>query len=227
VTLNANTGCRSGTVIPGGIINCNVDGTEYEDFIEDGFVAVETDGEGTMEIETNSSNGVCGTGDNAFELDVSVAQGGKRVLFNSNAVSLVVSGTVPNAGSIYVIAGRAGKCFSGDISGCYDVHFWEPGEPLAGDCTICLSSGAVTGGSCRCNSDGTEYLSEIETGGYTPGEDCQSSTGFLQFTISSDEVCGETSHVFLDFASAAVGQELFGACDSANEFDCAFEGWKQ
>ena len=38
-----------------------VDGIEFEDFIEDGLVFLETDGEGTMEIETNSSDGICGT----------------------------------------------------------------------------------------------------------------------------------------------------------------------
>ncbi|HTY56088.1 MAG TPA: hypothetical protein VMB26_12850, partial [Candidatus Binataceae bacterium] len=171
VDLKPGTKCRSGIVLPGGIINCNVDGTEYEDFIEDGFVFVETDGEGTLEIETNSSRGVCGTGDNAFELDVSIVQNGKRVMFNSNAVSLVQSGTTPNAGHEYVIAGRAGRCFAGDIFGCYDVHFWEPGEPLAGDCTICVGGGRVTGGTCRCNNDGDEFLSEIEVGTYTLGED--------------------------------------------------------
>ena len=227
VIVNPATKCRSGIVLPGGIINCNVDDTEYEDFIEDGFVFLETDGEGTMEIETNSSSGICGTGDNAIELDISIAQGGKRFLFNSNGVADVQSGTTPNAGNDYVLAGRAGKCFAGDISGCYDIHFWEPTESIAGDCTVCLAGGFVTSGSCRCNNDGFEYLSEIETGGYTLGENCQSSTGFLTFTTSSDEVCGDTSTVYLDFASAANGQELFGACDSFNNFDCAFEGWRQ
>jgi len=227
VRLNSGTKCRSGVVLPGGIINCNVDGDEFEDFIEDGFVFLETDGEGTMEIETNSSNGICGTGDNALELDISVVQTGKRVLFSSNAVSLVQSGTTPNAGDTTVITGRMGKCFAGDISGCYDIHFWWPGEPIAGDCTVCVGGGLVTGGTCRCNDDGDETLSEIETGGYTLGEDCQSSTGFLTFTVSSDEICNETSTLVLDFASAAQGAELFGACDSFNKFDCAFEGWKQ
>jgi hypothetical protein len=227
VRLNAGQKCRSGVVLPGGIINCNVDGAEFEDFIEDGFVFLETDGAGTMEIETNSSKGVCGTGDNAFELDISVVQNGKRMMFNSNAVSLVQSGTVHNAGDTIVVAGRATKCFAGPISGCYDIHFWEPDASLAGDCTVCVGGGVVSGGTCRCNNEGTEYLSEIEAGGYTLGEDCQSSTGFLSFTVSSDEVCGLTSTVRLDFAVAAQGAEFFGACDSANTFDCAFEGWKQ
>ena len=171
VRLNAGQKCRSGVVLPGGIINCNVDGAEFEDFIEDGFVFLETDGAGTMEIETNSSKGVCGTGDNAFELDISVVQNGKRMMFNSNAVSLVQSGTVHNAGDTIVVAGRATKCFAGPISGCYDIHFWEPDASLAGDCTVCVGGGVVSGGTCRCNNEGTEYLSEIEAGGYTLGED--------------------------------------------------------
>ena len=227
VSLSNATKCRSGVVIPGGIINCNIDETVYEDFIEDGFVFLETDGEGTMEIETNSSSGICGTGRNALELDVSVVQGGKRFLFSTNAVDLVQSGTTPNAGYDVDFTGRGGRCFAGDISGCYDIHFWEPTEPLVGDCTVCVAGGFVTGGTCRCSGDFTEYLSEIETGGYVLGEDCQSSTGFLTFTTSSDEVCGLTSTVYLDFAVAAQGAELMGSCDGFNLFDCAFEGWKQ
>src|SRR5579862_8872600 len=142
VQLNPATKCRSGVVLPGGIINCNfAEGDIFEDFIEDGFVFLESDGEGTMEIETNSSNGICGTGTNAVELDVSVVQGGKRILFSSNAVDLVQSGTTPNAGYDYILTGRAGRCFPGDISGCYDIHFWEPTEPIVGDCTICVGGG--------------------------------------------------------------------------------------
>src|SRR5271154_1359106 len=58
VQLNASTKCRSGVVLPGGILNCRFGfGDEFEDFIEDGAVFLESDGEGTMEIETNSSNG--------------------------------------------------------------------------------------------------------------------------------------------------------------------------
>src|SRR5208282_4525853 len=35
VAVSNATACRSGVVLPGGIINCNVnDGDEYEDFIE-------------------------------------------------------------------------------------------------------------------------------------------------------------------------------------------------
>ncbi len=227
-TVKVASNCRSGVVQPGGIINCNVDdGEGYEDFIEGGNVFLETDGLGTMVLETNSSDGICGTGPNALELDISVANGGKRVLFNSNAVSMVVSGTVPNAGNDYIVTGRAGKCYAGDISGSWDIHFWEPKEQLAGDCTIVLSGGYVIGGSCRCNSVFTEYLSEIETGGYNLGEGCESSTGFLTFTTSSDEVCGETGTVYLDFAAAANGNEILVGCDPDNEFNCAGEGWKQ
>jgi hypothetical protein len=221
------TNCRAGVVLPGGIINCNVDEVVSEDFIENGFVFLETDGEGTMEIETNSSHGICGSGDNAIELDISVALSGRRVLFTSNAVAKVSSGTIPNAGYDFIIAGRAGKCFPGQLSGCYDIHFWEPTEPLAGDCTICLGGGHVLSGSCSCNGAFTEYLSQIETGGYTLGENCQSSTGFLSFTVSSDEVCGITSNIYLDFAAATGGQEILGSCDGLNAFDCAFEGWLQ
>src|SRR5580693_1032627 len=52
VQMNPQTKCRSGVVLPGGIINCNApEGNIFEDFIEDGFVFLESDGEGTMEIE--------------------------------------------------------------------------------------------------------------------------------------------------------------------------------
>jgi len=226
VAVSNATSCRSGVVIPGGIINCNYDGTMYEDFIENGFVYLETDGEGTMEIETNSSSGICGTGDNAIELDISVVSSGRKVLFNSNGAEYAQSGTVDNAGYEYTLTGRAEKCFSGAISGSYDIRFWEPDSYRVGDCTIVVAGGYVTGGSCRCNNDGTEYLSEIETGGYNLGEGCQSSTGFLTFTVTSDEVCGDTSTIYLDFAVAEGGEELMGSCDNANSFDCAFEGWK-
>jgi len=231
VALNSGTQCRSGIVLPGGIINCNVDGTEFEDFVEDGSVFLETDGEGTMEIETNSSRGICGTGKNAIELDISIVSSGKKVLFASNGVEFAGSGLIPNAGYNGTITGRGEKCFAGDISGCYDIRFWEPNDALVGDCTICVGGGFVTGGTCRCNNAeggfGFETLSEIETGGYTLGENCQSSTGFLAFTVSSDEVCDITSNVVLDFAVAQQGAELMGACDSDNEFNCAFEGWRQ
>jgi len=245
VQLDPATKCRSGVVLPGGILNCFIGADGFEDFIEDGFVFLETDGEGTMEIETNSSDGICGTGDNAIELDVSIVRGGKGVLFNSNGAKFAGSGVIPQAGYHETITGRADKCFAGDINGCYDVRFWSGAPPrlaltpqlqpalsaLAGDCTICVAGGFVTGGTCRCHlrqsGESFESLSEIETGGYTLGEDCQSSTGFLTFTTSSDEVCDMTSTVIWDFAVAQQGNELVGACDNTNQFGCAFEGWKQ
>jgi len=243
-TVSVTTGskCRSGVVIPGGILNCNEpDGTIYEDFIEDGFVFLETDGEGTMEIETNSSRGICGTGKDAIELDISVVLGGKSVLFSTNAAAKVQSGTIPNAGYNLTLTGRADKCFPGQISGCYDLRFWAPNSPVVGDCTVCVNgAGAVTNGICRCNSDGTEFMSEIEGGAYTLGEDCQSSTGYLWFVTSSDDICGETPYLALDFAVAQQGKEMIGACDTANyilnntsrpntgsDINCAFEGYLQ
>ena len=78
--------------------------------------------------------------------------------------------------------------------------------------------------------DSFETLSEIVTGGYNLGEGCESSTGFMEFETSSDDICGIHSGLALDFAVAANGQEIMGACYSASpieEFDCAFEGWKQ
>ena len=49
VQVKSATNCRSGIVLPGGIINCNFEsGDIYEDFIESGSVFLETDGEGTM-----------------------------------------------------------------------------------------------------------------------------------------------------------------------------------
>jgi len=227
VALDPSTNCRSGVVLPGGILNCNFDTGEFEDFIENGSVFLESDGEGTMLLETNSSRGICGTGDDAVELDISVVKGGKSVLFNSNGVQHAGSGLIPQAGYNVTLTGRADKCFAGDISGCYDVRFWEATADRVGDCTICVGGGFVLSGTCRCNNSGFETLSEIETGGYTLGEDCQSSTGFLFFDTSSDEVCDLTSTVYLDFAVAQQGSELIGACDSFNRFDCAFEGWLQ
>jgi len=252
VQLNPRSSCRSGLVLPGGIIDCYIgNGDEFEDFIEDGSVFVETDGEGTMEIETNSSNGICGTGLNALELDVSIVSGGKTALFSANGVQYASSGTIPQAGYLLPITGRADRCFAGPIDGCYDIHFWGggnrlaefeapaalrriAGDPIVGDCTICVAGGFVTGGTCRCNAFDTEVLgagfetlSEIETGGYTLGEDCQSSTGFMTFTVSSDDVCDATSTVILDFAVAQQGNELVGACDTSSGLECSFEGWKQ
>jgi len=244
VSLNAATGCRSGVVLPGGIIDCNFgDGTIFEDYIEDGTVALEEDGEGTMEIETNSTPGICGTGKEALELDISVVLGGKTVLFNSNGVEKAVSGTIPQAGYNYTITGRAEKCYAAPISGCYDMRFWEPVDSTVGDCTICVNgAGLVTGGQCQCNvggiGGGTEYLSEIVGGAYTPGEDCESSTGYLWFVVSSEEFCGDESYLALDFAVAESGKEIMGACDSDEyilgdtdkynagyDINCAFEGW--
>ena len=249
-------------VLPGGILNCNFSrGEIFEDFIEDGFVFLESDGEGTMEIETNSSDGICGTATNALELDVSLVSGGKSVLFNSDGEEFAGSGLIPQAGYVGTLTGRADKCFAGQISGCYDVRFWSTAanidggviipdlaelDPTVGDCTICVNgAGAVTGGTCRCNvnfpgSGGFETLSEIEGGGYTLGENCQSSTGYLWIVTSSDEICDISSYLALDFAAAQQGKELIGACDTApfilnNESEdnagyfmpCAFEGFLQ
>jgi len=232
----------AGAVLPGGIINCNEDDTEYESFIEGGAVFLETDGEGTMLLETESSDGICDTGTNALELDISVVLGGKTVLFNSNGEPYAANGTTPQAGHTYTITGRADKCFAGQISGCYDIRFWSPDDTYVGDCTICVNrAGGVTGGTCSCNADGTEYLSEIETGGYTLGEKCESSTGYLWFTTSSDEICDEESSLALDFAVANGGNEIIGTCDpgdyildntsldnAGTDLDsCVFEGWSQ
>jgi len=248
VQLNPNTKCRSGVVLPGGIINCNFDsGDIFEDFIEDGGVFLESDGEGTMEIETNSSNGICGTGKDAIELDISLVNGGKSVLFNSDGEAYAGSGLIPQAGYDFTLTGRADKCFAGQISGCYDLRFWAPDDSVVGDCTVCVNgAGGVTGGTCRCNTNGIagdagfEYLSEIETGAYTLGENCQSSTGYLWFLTSSDEICGVESAVAIDFAVAQQGNEILGACDTAEFilgqgnlanagfFDaCSIEGFKQ
>jgi len=270
VQLDPATGCRSGVVLPGGILNCYLGDVEpqvkggfeifseaTEDFIEGGSVFLETDGEGTMLLETNSSDGICGTSDNAIELDVSVVLGGKSVLFNSDGESFADSGLIPQAGYQYLLAGRADKCFAGQISGCYNLRFWSetvnPGEVSAGDCTVCVDgAGAVTGGTCRCNAGFAEFnngvvvrgkrastLSEIEAGGYTLGENCQSSTGYLWFVTSSDEICDVASYMALDFAVAQDGKEIVGTCDTAKYIlndtsepnagviGCAFEGWLQ
>jgi len=99
----------------------------------------------------------------------------------------------------------------------------------------------VTGGTCSCNDGGFETLSEIETGGYTLGEGCESSTGYLWFTTSSDLICDEESSLALDFAVANGGNEIIGTCDpgeyildntslaNAGHYidTCAFEGYLQ
>ncbi|HTY54287.1 MAG TPA: hypothetical protein VMB26_03750 [Candidatus Binataceae bacterium] len=273
VQLDPATQCRSGVVLPGGILNCNIgvgfpEATGvFEDFIEGGSVFLETDGEGTMLLETNSTNGICGIHDdiagvNAIELDISVVLGGKSVLFNTDGEPYASSGLVPQVGYVATLTGRADKCFAGQISGCYDVRFWTGtsgdfspiiGAPAGavGDCTICVNgAGSVTGGTCRCNTSSNvlndsapivplETLSEIEGGGYTLGENCQSSTGYLWFVTSSDEICDIASYMAFDFAVAQQGQEIMGACDTgpfilnntseenAGIMGCAFEGWLQ
>jgi len=257
VQVDPSTKCRSGVVLPGGILNCSYGfDDEYEDFIEDGFVFLESDGEGTMEIETNSSDGICDTGTNAIELDISLVRGGKSVLFNSDGEEFAGSGLIPQAGYDYTITGRADKCFAGQISGCYDVRFWAGSTATGGvivddaskvgDCTICVNgAGLVTGGTCRCNVHVPgelvlETLSEIEGGGYTLGENCQSSTGYLWIETSSDEICGIGSALAFDFAVAQQGNELIGSCDPATfilnnkslfnagyGIPCAFEGFLQ
>src|SRR5580704_9418453 len=191
----------NGQVLPGGIIDCNFGGgVGFESFIEGGNIFLERDGEGTMLIETNSSDGICGTGKNAIELDISVVKGGKSVLFNTDGAEKGGSGAIPQAGYDYTLTGRADKCFAGQISGCYDMRFWGPDNVFVGDCTVCVDGkGHVTGGTCRCHGDHLETLSEIITGGYTLGEDCQSSTGYLWLTTSSDLICGDSASVALDF----------------------------
>jgi hypothetical protein len=235
VLPTAGTSCRAGVVLPGGIINCNNDGDEYEAYIEDGGVFLETDGEGTMEIETNSSDGICGTGDNAIELDISVTKGGKNIQFDSNGAIYASSGTIPQAGYDYHLTGRMAKCYAADlVAGSYDIRFWGTGgfvdesdfyQGLVGDCTVVVNgAGLVTGGTCRCHAN-VEYLSEIEGGTYTPGENCQSSTGYMTFVTSSDEVCGYNSTVVLDYTVAAGGTEILFGCDPNNDFNCSGEGF--
>src|ERR1700683_1950897 len=46
VQLDPATKCRSGSVLPGGILNCNFEGGNiFEDFVEGGSVFLESDGE--------------------------------------------------------------------------------------------------------------------------------------------------------------------------------------
>ena len=257
VVVDPATQCRSGVVLPGGILDCNFErGTLFEDFITSGLVFLETDGEGTMEIETISSGGICGTGDNALVLDISVVLGGKTVLVNSDGVEFVGSPSVPQAGYSYSLTGRADQCFGGFIAGCYDLRFWSGPHPTSaqpingsdlasavGDCSVCLDNrGHVTGGSCSCDAselgDNVEYLSSIVAGGYTLGGHCQSSTGYMWFTTSSQEICGQEFSLALNFALANGGSEIIGACDPSEYiagntslynagyyFSCAFEGY--
>jgi hypothetical protein len=243
-------GC-GGNVLAGGIINCDVRGVEFEDFIEGGAVFLENDGEGTMIIETSSSNGICGTHTNALELDISVVLSGKTILFNTDTEPYAASGTTPQAGYEFNATGRADKCFAGQIFGCYDMRFWSPlsiftsdDTSEVGDCTICVDGqGDVTGGECRCSvqelmGPRIETLSEITSGGYSLGDGCESSTGYLWFTTTSDDICNIGSSLALDFAVAQSGKEILGQCNIAEfienntsifnvgfDMPCSFEGW--
>jgi len=235
--------CSSAIVSPGGIIYCNnVSGQEWLSTIEAGSVSLdEASGLGAMPIKT-SGDGVCGTSDGAIELDISVVQGGKMVLFNSDGEKLVASATIRNAGhDILPITGEADKCFAGQVAGCYDFRFWGTFLPGDGDCTICLNgSNLVSAGTCTCNFEDTEYLSEIESGGYSLADNCQSGPGYLWFTTSGDKICGQQRSLALDFAVAQQGNEIMGACDTARYildnksvantgflFNCAFDGYLQ
>src|SRR5271154_2314603 len=196
---------NNGKVLPGGIIECNVDGTTFQRFIESGTVSLERDCEGTMLIQTNGP--ICGATD-ALELDISIVNGGKSVLFNANGVGNAASGTTPNTGHTIFLTGRGDKTFFGGICGCYDARFWSANDDFVGDCTVILdSTGHVTGGGCSCNHGGEEFLSEIETGAYTPGVDFP-GTGYLWFVTSSDEICGEESALAINYAAANQGDEL-------------------
>src|SRR5271170_1448303 len=101
---------NNGQVLPGGIIECNVDGTTFQSFIESGTVSLERDCDGTMLIQTNGP--ICGATD-ALELDISVVNGGKSVLFNANGVVKAASGTTPNTGHTIFLTGRGDKTFFG------------------------------------------------------------------------------------------------------------------
>ena len=217
VQLNPSTKCRSGVVLPGGIINCNFAiGEIFEDFIEDGSVFLESDGEGTMEIETNSSNGICGTGTNALELDISLVAGGKTMLFNSDGEEFASSGLIPQAGYVGTITGRADKCFAGQISGCYDLRFWiapalipppdgvQPDllpefDSAVGDCTICVNgAGGVTGGTCRCNID-SDDLADSRPSRRSKAE----VTRWAKIARAARAICGSSPAVTRSAISAA------------------------
>ncbi len=227
VLPTAGTSCRAGVVLPGGIINCNYDGGVYENYIEGGSVFLETDGSGTMLIETNGTDTICDSGENAIELDISVTKGGKTIEFNSDGEEYAASGTTAQAGYDYTLTGKMAKCYAPDlVAGSYDLRFWEPDDTIVGDCSVTVSgTGYVTGGTCRCNNDGSESLSEIEGGTYTPGENCESSTGYMTFVTSSDEICGDTATMILDYAVAAGGTEVLFGCDPGNDFNCSGEGF--
>ena len=224
VLPTAGTSCRAGVVLPGGIINCNDDGDTYESYIEGGNVFLETDGAGTMLIETNG-DAICDEY-SALELDISVANGGKIINFNSDGEEYAASGTIAQAGYDVTLTGEMAKCYAPDLkAGSYDLRFWEPEDDVVGDCTVTVSgTGYVTGGTCRCNNDGSESLSEIEGGTYTPGENCESSTGYMTFVTSSDEICGDTATMILDYAVAAGGTEVLFGCDPDNDFNCSGRG---
>jgi len=214
--------CRSGSIAPGGILDCNIDEPfEFEEFIDSGTVGIESDGEGHMSLTGSTNEGICGTGSDTLVLDISVVQGGKTVLFSSN-------GEPGQAGNDITITGRADKCYAPPVAaGCYDIRFWEPADSVVGDCTICIDGiGDVTGGSCQCNDDGFEYLSAPVVGFYNQGNDaCQSQTGFMDVSLGSQPLCGITDEFVLDFTIAQQGKEIIGACDSFNDFNCAFEGY--
>lgn len=243
IEMQAGTHCRSGAVLAGGVINCNVPGGgEFEDFIKDGSVSFQPNGMGTMEIDTIASAGFCNTGATSLELDLWSVLGEKALLLNSNGSMFVGSGTTPNAGYDLSFTGRADSCFGDQITGCYNVHFWTPAQAAVGGCNICVDGrGNVTGGNCSCNlnpHDGSEPVSQILHGGYTLGENCNSSVGYLWFETVGDNICGISNFLALDFAIAQKGKEIMGACDTAEfvlnnpsdpntgfSLGCAFEGW--
>ena len=109
------------------------------------------------------------------------------------------------------------------------------------DCTIQLSdTGAVLGGDCACNYDGTEYSSTIVSGfssTYSLGN-CQSNVGYMTFPVVSEPFCGETDWVAFDFAVVNGGSELIGVCNGAEDtiygepnagasWPCVFEAYLQ
>ena len=241
-----------------GEIRCNADGLEYLSEIEDGSVSV-AGGEGTMWVETISDQ-ICGIAE-AIEFDVAAVSGGSTILFTSNGSEYVLGNTnLPNAGFGEYFRGRADNAFATtNITGCYNLNFWAADGDTVGDCNLCFGSSrpptreigssgptiraicplcqpAITGGDCRCNSDGTEFSWSITTGQYfveTDGE------GTLYFESSTNQICGgRAAYLDLDFALANGGKEIVGNCNAVQyilsgtvlnagaDLACAFEGYQ-
>jgi len=232
-------GVNCAGLVTGGEIFCNDDGDPYESIIQNGLVFVHPDGTGDIVLEADSD--ICDISE-ALELDVSIVNSGKTVLFNSNGIEYVESGVQYNTGYGYYFTGRADRAYSGaTLAGNYDLRLWAADSDFVGDIQLTLAQvnglGVVVTGFARCNTDFTEYEQQVTTGGFTLFGD---STGYLWFETVDEDFCGEHAGAAFDIALAFGGNEILFNCDADLEIQgnrslpngaeyvyCAGEGFKQ